>query len=101
MDLGEDQGEVGYPAPPVGSSGETPGTLGDVHLRYTITICGCSSRVYAPIGPAEEALYKELLGKIVFSEHARQRKDSLDAVHRLVPLWEKGQASLDWVKDEA
>ena len=98
MDLGGGLDEGEYPAGPAGSFREISNTPSEVHPRYTITIRGCSSRVYAPIEPAEEELYEKLLGKNAFSEHPRQRKANLDAVHRLVPLWSSGDASLDWIK---
>jgi len=99
MDLGEAQDEVECPARPFWSSKEVPNTLSDVHPRYAIAIRGCS-RVYTAIDPGEEALYKKLLGKGMSSEHPRQEKDNLDAVRWLVPLWAKGEASMDWVEGE-
>ena len=100
MDLGGDTDEVKFREQAARQSPRNNhGTLDGVHPRYTVTIRGCSSRVYAAIDNGDEPRYQKLLGRDLYSELVRKSEANVDAVRRMVPLWAEGEASMGWVQD--
>lgn len=66
--------------------------------RYRISAHGCSSSVYAVVGPGEKDVYAGMLAaRTLLDEHPRQ--ENLPLVRRLKPDWVRGCDCFDWIED--
>ncbi|EKM79147.1 hypothetical protein AGABI1DRAFT_128310 [Agaricus bisporus var. burnettii JB137-S8] len=71
------------------------------HPCYELSLNGCSSNVYNVIDTQKgEAAYSGILAASggILPEHPRQKKDFLDSVKRMKPLWEPEFEYFNWVE---
>lgn len=67
---------------------------------YCIRVSGCSPDVYKVVTTENEKDFATLLdlpARTVFSEHARQSPESIEAIRRMMPLIMPGPECFDWI----
>ena len=71
------------------------------HARYSIVACGCSPAVYRGIDAAHKASYALLLSSRDFlGEHPRKDAQTLEAVRRMKPFWNRGEDCYHWIEHD-
>ena len=79
----------------------TPPSIEEGHARYNILAYGCTPTVYRGIDTFHKASYDLLLGSRDFiGGHPRQNSQSLQAVRRMKPFWDRGEDWYDWVEHD-